>query len=115
MQKCLSRACYHRKAHLKMNADRVYGAFNIDKKDKTIDIATKAMVNAGIKPKIELTGGGSDANIFNDMGIPSLIVGVGADRVHTRGERIAVDDLIKGAEMLLEIVKETYARNDRKK
>jgi len=40
------------------------------------------------------------------LGIPTLIIGAGADRVHTTRERVAVDDMIRSAEFLLEIIKE---------
>jgi tripeptide aminopeptidase len=73
------------------------------------------LINLKIKPVMKLTGGGSDANIFNEMGLDTLIVGVGAQKVHTTNERIAVEDLFLGARYLLEIIKEASARKNHKK
>jgi tripeptide aminopeptidase len=115
MRRCLSQVCYKHKAQVKVNMDNVYNSFSLDKDEKVVKIAQRALLNIGIKPKIKLTGGGSDANIFNAMGIKTLIIGVGADRVHTKNERIAVDELYAGAKFLLEIIKEAHARKNLKK
>lgn len=115
MQKCLSRACFESRGKLKINADNVYNAFSLDKDDRVIKIAQRALLNLGIKPKLKLTGGGSDANIFNELGIKTLIIGVGADRVHTKNERIEVEEFLTGAKFLLEIIKESGARKNHKK
>ena len=115
MRKCLSKACSKNKASLKVNIDCVYDAFSIDKDDRIIKIAAKALKDLGIKAKSHRTGGGSDANIFNGMGLKSLIIGVGADRVHTKNERLSVDEFFTGAKLLLNIIKETYARKNHKK
>jgi tripeptide aminopeptidase len=65
---------------------------------------------------LKRTGGGSDANIFNAAGIPTVIMGVGADRVHTTSERIAIEDMVKGAGIVLDLIKESSAwKSSRKK
>jgi tripeptide aminopeptidase len=63
-----------------------------------------AAKKTGLKPVLKQTGGGSDANIFNAAGIPTVIMGVGADRVHTTSERIAIQDMIMGAESILNLL-----------
>jgi len=115
MRKCLSRACSKNKASLKINVDCVYDAFSIDKDDRVIKIAAKALKDLGIKATLQRTGGGSDANVFNDLGLKSLIIGVGADRVHTKNERLSIDEFFTGAKFLLNIIKEAYARKNHKK
>jgi tripeptide aminopeptidase len=70
-------------------------------------LAKRAAQDIGIKPNIIATGGGSDANIFSSVGLPCLIIGVGADNVHTKKENIAINDLAKGAELVLSIIEGT--------
>ena len=115
MRRCLAQVCYKRKAQVKVNMDNIYNSFSLDKDEKVVKIAQRSLLKIGIKPKIKLTGGGSDANIFNALGIKTLIIGVGADRVHTKNERIAVDELYSGAKFLIEIIKESHARKNNKK
>ncbi len=97
MQDCLERA-------IKQNRKKIpgIGTFPQLEKDVRLDYpAMKVPANsklvaafkgAGRKLKLEVKtkqgGGGSDANIFNSIGIQSVIVGTGMDRVHTTGERI---------------------------
>jgi len=84
-----------------------YRAFEIPVKHAVMLLAKKAAQNIGIKPNIIATGGGSDANIFSSFGLPCLIIGVGADNVHTKKENIAVNEMEKGAKLLLNIIKES--------
>ena len=115
MQRCLSRACFKNKARMRINVDNVYNSFSLDRDDKVLKLAQRALQNLKIKPRLKMTGGGSDANIFNELGIKSLIIGVGADRVHTKQERLPVDEFFNGAQFLLEIIKESGAGKNTKK
>ena len=115
MQKCLTQACIKNRAMVKIKVENMYNSFSLDEDELVIKIARKALTNIRIKPSMKLTGGGSDANIFNELGIDTLIIGVGAQKVHTTYERIAVEDLFLGARYLLEIIKEASARKNHKK
>jgi len=55
--------------------------------------------------KIEAAGGGSDANIFNNHGIEMVIMATGMEKVHTIDEQIAVDDMVKASELLVEVIR----------
>jgi tripeptide aminopeptidase len=84
-----------------------YRAFEIEKGSKCLDLAVSAARSIGLKPKVKSTGGGSDANIFNSLGLPCVILGVGADNVHTKHENVKVKDMVKGAELVLSILEES--------
>lgn len=55
---------------------------------------------------VEAAGGGSDANIFNGHGIETVILGTGMDRVHSVEERVAVADMVRVSELLVEIIRQ---------
>lgn len=105
MKKALLQACSKNKAKLRIKTELVYRSFEIKKAEEVLKLAVSAVKKAGIKPILKQTGGGSDANIFNAAGVPTVIMGVGADRVHTTSERIAIQDMVKGAEIVLRILK----------
>jgi len=84
-----------------------YRAFEIPVDHAAMLLAKRAAQDTGIKPQILATGGGSDANIFSSFGLPCLIIGVGADNVHTKKENIAANDMEKGAQLVLNIIKES--------
>ncbi|MFO7765933.1 MAG: M20/M25/M40 family metallo-hydrolase [Pelovirga sp.] len=55
--------------------------------------------------QVAAAGGGSDANIFNGHGIDMVILGTGMAKVHTPQEQVAVADMEKVSELLVEIIR----------
>jgi tripeptide aminopeptidase len=107
MVSVLRKACAKFKAELICKVTPSYRSFNIPKTNKFLALAVKAAKKTGLKPVVKPTGGGSDANIFAYMGLSCLILGAGADNVHTKKENVAVDDMAAGAELLMNIIKES--------
>lgn len=54
--------------------------------------------------EFQIAGGGSDANIFNNFGLPTAIIATGMDKVHTTDECLDLRDLIHLTELLYAIV-----------
>lgn len=104
MRQALERACKKFKARVKITTETVYCSFSVNENDPVISVAKKVLASLGKKPRVILTGGGSDANIFNKMGIKAVIIGVGARHVHTSRERIATSDLELGVKYLLGVI-----------
>jgi tripeptide aminopeptidase len=65
----------------------------------------KAINKVGLKPIPKISLGGSDANSLNGRGIESINLGIGAQNPHSNDEFIFIEDLIKSAEIALELVK----------
>ncbi|OPY59025.1 MAG: Carboxypeptidase G2 precursor [Pelotomaculum sp. PtaU1.Bin035] len=85
--------------------ETIYPEFNLQEGTPPVRIAVKAAHNLGLEPRLENTGGGSDANIFNSKGISTAVIGIGMKKVHTIDEYITVADLVKNAHYLFEIIK----------
>jgi len=107
MIQVLKSACKKRGAKLKIRISRAYNAFMVPGSSLAMDIARRSLRSTGIRPKVKATGGGSDANIFNGLGIPSIILGAGADNVHTVRENVKLDDMEKGCEIAVNLIKES--------
>jgi tripeptide aminopeptidase len=60
---------------------------------------------SGFRPNLHQYSGGSDANIFNAIGIPSLVLGTGYSFPHTPREEIPVAELVRGTRLLESILK----------
>jgi len=86
---------------------RHYNAYKIPEDAQVIQVAQAAARNLGFDGALRVTLGGSDANIFNAMGIPSIVVATGMDKIHTHDECISRKDLIDTTRLTLEIVRET--------
>jgi len=92
------------KAKAKVKINEEYQCYNLSPDDQVIKIAMKALKNMGLQPELCPSGGGSDANIFNKKGLPSAVLSVGMEKVHTVDEYIFVKNLKNSAEYILSIV-----------
>ena len=70
-----------------------------------IKLATRAAENLGRNMVTKTTGGGADANIFFERGIFTGVLGTGMRDMHTVRESIKLDDMVRTAELLLEIIR----------
>jgi len=70
-----------------------------------IQLAKEAATNLDIELESKTTGGGADANIFFGKGIMAGVLGTGMRDVHTLNENIAIKDMEKCANLVLEILK----------
>jgi tripeptide aminopeptidase len=84
---------------------REYDGFNLGSKDLVVVWAGRALESIGVKPAYVSTGGGSDTNVFNARSIPTVNLGIGYLHPHTAEESISVDELARGAELAVAIVK----------
>jgi tripeptide aminopeptidase len=76
-----------------------------------VKLAARAAHNLGRKMRTQSAGGGSDANVFFQKGIVTGVLGTGMQDPHTKGERIALADMAKACELVLEIIR-LYSRAD---
>ncbi len=83
----------------------LYPHLNLTEDDPAVQYAITAAKKLGQEPKLQSTGGGSDANIFNGEGIATANLGIGMNKVHSTEEYITIKDLVLNARYLVEIVK----------
>ena len=68
------------------------------------ELAAGALERCGFEVTTALTGGGADANVFNERGIPCLNLANGMAEIHTADEHIAVADLDAMVDVTLALV-----------
>lgn len=88
----------------------IYPAYSYGDNDEVVQVAKAAIEAIGLTPRTFSSGGGSDANMFNGNGVPTVNLAVGYEHIHTTKEQIKADDLVKAAELVLAIIKETLNR-----
>lgn len=92
-------------AQVEFDHVRHYHSYEIDAESPVVKIAQQASRNLGMEPTLRTTLGGSDANIYNYRGVPSIVVATGMQKIHTHDEFISRAELIKTAELSLEILR----------
>ncbi|MGI6093261.1 MAG: M20/M25/M40 family metallo-hydrolase [Veillonellaceae bacterium] len=86
-------------------------AYALKEDSQPVALAVKAAASINLKPQLEATGGGSDANVFNSFGIPTAVMGMGMSKVHTTEEYIKEEELYQGAELAVALIKAAAETN----
>lgn len=84
----------------------MYPGFKYKDGDLVVEIAKKAAEKIGRPHKLLTSGGGSDANVIAGHGIPTVNLAVGYEGIHTKNEKMPVEELVKTAEMVIAIIEE---------
>ncbi len=93
------------KARFEESSSREYKSFYVPESSPTYQLVANAGREIGLDMKKEISGGGSDANIFNERGIESVIVGTGMQDVHTVKEHIKFDDIVNCTNLIVNMIK----------
>jgi tripeptide aminopeptidase len=78
--------------------------YRFKRDDEPVRLAAAALERAGVEPSYGLSGGGADANVFNERGLQCLNLANGMTDIHTPDERIAVADLERMVDVTLALV-----------
>lgn len=77
-----------------------YQAYKIDQNDEILALLEKAMDRAGLIMEPVVSGGGSDANVYNQRGLAAVNLAIGMEDVHSLSEFIRLEDLSKSTELV---------------
>jgi tripeptide aminopeptidase len=89
---------------LNIDVKNDYPLMNVADDHPLIKLLQQAGKEVGLDLFLRASGGGSDANIFNSVGIISIVIGCGMKNVHTCEEYISLADMGKMANLLWKIV-----------
>jgi tripeptide aminopeptidase len=85
---------------------RHYTSYHVPDDAAVVQIAHRASRKLGFDPKLRTTLGGSDANVYNAKGVPSIVVATGMDQIHTHDEFISRKELVDTARLAYELILE---------
>ena len=81
-----------------------YRGYRFKRDDQVVLFASEAFARSGREVRFGLSGGGADANVFNERGLQCLNLANGMVDIHTPDERIAVADLEAMVDVTLALV-----------
>lgn len=90
-------------ASVDIKIDNLCRAVDIPEDSWTVEASKKALKTVGIDAETTFITGFTDASIYNNKGIEMAVVGIGAQDEHATTEHIAVDDMEKALDMILEL------------
>lgn len=83
---------------------REYSAFALSAHKPVVRLARAAVSALGLKPDLRSAGGGSDANVLNARGIPTVNLCTGMMRVHSSAEYISLEELERLCTLVLRMI-----------
>ena len=78
---------------LQTEVEESYRAYRFKRDEPAVQLAAAALERCGYTPSYALTGGGADANVFNERGLACVNLANGMAEIHSPAEHIAVADL----------------------
>jgi len=87
-------------AKAKVNLNLTHKAIRLSENSPMVQVAKKALISVGIKPKFMEITGCLESAIYNEKGIETIPIGNGAKSEHTTSENISVEDMKKVVQVL---------------
>jgi tripeptide aminopeptidase len=87
---------------------REFNAMNISFDSPAYKLAADAGKELGIDMKPMAIGGGTNANVYNEKGLPSVVIGCGMKNEHTNSEHVHISDMETSVKLCLMIVRKNH-------
>ncbi len=109
IRKCLAAAVKTYPGRLKpdfeFRTETKFPALNISEGESIVTLVQDTMKSCGFKPRLCVSGGGTDANVLYSWGIVTPILSTGMKNVHTNEEYLDLKNFFDCADLTLEILR----------
>jgi tripeptide aminopeptidase len=85
--------------------ERSYDKMDVPEDSRIVKIIDRAVKGLGHHIQYHTSGGGCDANFFNQMGIECANLGTGMYELHTVNEYLVLEEFYRAAEIVIETIK----------
>lgn len=100
------RAGRERGATVVIDHHRHYTSYTIPAEAPVVSYAVAAAQELGMSGALRTTLGGSDANVFNSKGVPSIVIATGMDKIHTHEESVSRAALVETTRLVVGILQQ---------
>ena len=81
-----------------------FQSFALTERSPVVRLSKAAVSALGLSPRLVTAGGGSDANVLNARGVPTVNLDAGMMRVHSAEEYLALEELVRLCELALQMI-----------
>ncbi len=92
-------------ADLRVEVVTEYRRYRLGPRATVVRLAKAAVEGVGLAPRVEVAGGGADANILNERGLPTVNLTTGMMDMHSAGEYLPLSELVKLTELIIEVIR----------
>jgi tripeptide aminopeptidase len=93
------------KAEIEFSSEWDFKPYTVKKNNPVFKEMIETLKKVNLTPEPRISLGGSDANSLNELGIPSVNIGIGAQNPHSNEEFVLIEDMNKSAEIAMELIK----------
>jgi len=105
MVDAVQEAAAHTGVDLDVSLVTEFPAFTLTRRSPAVRLAKAAVEALGIRPRLMTAGGGSDANILNARGLPTINLAAGMMLVHSPDEYVSLDELDRLCSLVLSLIR----------
>lgn len=95
-------------AVFKPQIKREFNAMNIGFESLPFRVTAAAGAALGMTMRPLAIGGGTNANVYNEKGLPAVVIGCGMREEHTTSEHVAISDLELAVKLCLSILQKNH-------
>lgn len=92
-------------AKIVFKTEKLTDGYILDQNDLLINKVAEEFKRQGIEPKFHYAIGGSDANVFNNRGIKTVVISSAGKNNHQLSEYLVIEELVKLADFFLGLAK----------
>jgi tripeptide aminopeptidase len=89
---------------VEVNLVHEYRAFALTARSAVVRLSKAAVSALGLEPRLLTSGGGSDANVLNARGLPTVNLNAGMMQVHSPDEYVTLDELERLCSLVLHMI-----------
>ncbi|WP_270998329.1 M20/M25/M40 family metallo-hydrolase [Listeria seeligeri] len=98
-------------ASLTHEANLIYEGYHLQSKHPLMNIFQKATKKQALKTQEIKLDGGTDANVLNEKGIPTMLLSAGYEHAHTEEEYVSIEQLEKLTQLVINLAE--AAKNEK--
>ncbi len=104
MVQAFENAAANRGASVDIDVSFTYPSYVVTPDQRPYVAAQHAIESLGFEFTPKMGGGGTDGNIYNNAGIPCVVLSTGQMNAHTREEYIAIQDMVDSTEVTVKLL-----------
>jgi tripeptide aminopeptidase len=90
-----------KRGSVRFSCEKKYEAFKLPGSSPSVNEVIRVLHRLDMKPELEYSNGGLDANWLAERGVFSATIGAGTDHAHTDRERLLLDQYFSGCDVAL--------------
>lgn len=104
MRGAFEQAAHDAQAGVQIEVSHKYDAYRFSEELPVVQQVVLALRAMGVVPQFQISGGGSDVNVFAHHGLCVVNLSVGYRAIHSTDEHIAIADMMQAAELVTRLL-----------